>query len=207
MTDTNTPDKSNLSDNTESSAKTSITSKPIKKASQSKKKHVTPKEKRSKTAIFALILALLSLAGTVGLFYFFSLQNKTEKDTLIQQLVEMNAASEKRLHQLVNNQQSIIEKQVNDTINKSNDASQLRIATLEKSLAAIKQRQSSDWLVHEAEYLIRLAARAMWLEHNTTTAIELLNDASTRLASLNDPQYLPIRLIIKEDIEALTINA
>ena len=69
----------------------------------------------------------------------------------------------------------------------------------------MNQRDPSDWLVHEAEYLVRIAARTMWLEHDTTAAIGLLRDADSRLKELNQPKFLPVRALINEDIETLSL--
>ena len=69
----------------------------------------------------------------------------------------------------------------------------------------VQQRQPSDWLIHEAEYLVRVAARTMWLERDTTAAISLLRDADNRLKELNQPKFLAVRALINEDIEALAL--
>ena len=62
-----------------------------------------------------------------------------------------------------------------------------------------------DIFLHEAEYLIRIAARTLWLEHDTHAAIGLLKDADNRLAELNDPAFLPVREVIHQDIKALEL--
>jgi uroporphyrin-3 C-methyltransferase len=69
----------------------------------------------------------------------------------------------------------------------------------------VSQRQPSDWLIHEAEYLVRVAARTMWLERDTKAAINLLRDADSRLKELNHPKFLPVRALINEDIENLAL--
>lgn len=160
----------------------------------------------SKTAVFALILALLSGAGVGGMHYFHTLENDKQSDDLRQELTALTNQSEKRTQQLITEQKSIINQQVEQAIAEIKTASQLRIAQLEDQIIALKQNQPSDWLVHEAEYLIRIASRTIWLEHDTTAAIQLLHDADKRIEELNDPQFLPLRQIIHEDIEALKIT-
>ncbi|MDX2369413.1 MAG: uroporphyrinogen-III C-methyltransferase, partial [Colwellia sp.] len=65
--------------------------------------------------------------------------------------------------------------------------------------------QPSDWILHEAEYLIRIAARTLWLENDTTAAIGLLKNADARLATLNDPTFLPVRELVHQDIKSLEL--
>jgi uroporphyrin-3 C-methyltransferase len=92
---------------------------------------------------------------------------------------------------------------------KIENTSQAKIAELDENVKhleqQIKQRQPSDWLLHEAEYLIRISARTLWLEHDTGAAIGLLKDADARLSELNDPTFLPVRETIHQDINALEV--
>ncbi|HBY86927.1 MAG TPA: heme biosynthesis operon protein HemX, partial [Colwellia sp.] len=76
------------------------------------------------------------------------------------------------------------------------------ISQLEQKMSL---RQPNDWLIHEAEYLVRVAARTMWLERDTKAAISLLRDADNRLKELNQPKFLPVRALINEDIESLAL--
>ena len=59
--------------------------------------------------------------------------------------------------------------------------------------------------MHEAEYLIRVAGRTIWLEKDTSAAISLLTDANQRLKELKDPKFLHVRKVIHQDIERLKL--
>ncbi|MEC9262732.1 MAG: uroporphyrinogen-III C-methyltransferase, partial [Pseudomonadota bacterium] len=61
----------------------------------------------------------------------------------------------------------------------------------------------TDWLIAEADYLVRMAGRKMWLEKDLRTAIMLLGNADQRLKSLADPSVLPVRALIAQDIQSL----
>ncbi|MGB0214572.1 MAG: uroporphyrinogen-III C-methyltransferase [Alteromonas oceani] len=77
---------------------------------------------------------------------------------------------------------------------------------LQGALAQIQEldgRRPTDWLIAEADYLVRMAGRKMWLEKDLRTAIMLLSNADQRLKSLADPSVLPVRALIAQDIQAL----
>ena len=77
---------------------------------------------------------------------------------------------------------------------------------LQGALAQIQEldgRRPTDWLIAEADYLVRMAGRKMWLEKDLRTAIMLLGNADQRLKSLADPSVLPVRALIAQDIQSL----
>lgn len=202
--DKTTPE--NKPDNSNSPKKASATSRMNKTAPIAAKNMKTSNQNKiSKTAILALLIAMTGLAGVGGIHYFHQQQNNNQREELTQQLTALNTASEQRLSQLITKQKSLIEQQVNATITEITNTSDARIKQLEAQLNALKQNQPSDWLIHEAEYLIRIASRTIWLEHDTTAAINLLQDADARIKELNSPEYLPIRQLIREDTEALKL--
>jgi len=196
---TSTPKASSM--NNKSS--TPHSSKNVTVAEKAKNVTVAEKAKISKTAIFALLVAIASGVGVGGIHYLHNLQNNTQSEELVRQLTALNNGSEQRIKQLLTNQKSAIDKQVNEAVDKINNTNQSRMTELEEELNNLKQNQPNDGLIQEAEYLVRIATRTMWLEHDTRTAIDLLKDADTRIKELDDPQYLSIRQIIRDDIEAL----
>ncbi len=162
--------------------------------------------KLSKLAMFSLLVAIAAPTGhyfwqekqSQNLLSKINTDNNNRLDTFQQQ-------TEKQLVQ----QQQIIEKQLQGLATKIATDSQTRIIALEAVVAKleqnIKQQQPSDWLIHEAEYLLRVAARAVWLEQDTRAALGLLKDADARLAQLNDPTFLPVREVIHQDIKSLSL--
>jgi uroporphyrin-3 C-methyltransferase len=65
-------------------------------------------------------------------------------------------------------------------------------------------RRSADWLVAEADYLVRMAGRKIWLDRDLRTAMMLLGNADERLAQLADPAVLAARTAIAEDLQMLS---
>jgi uroporphyrin-3 C-methyltransferase len=182
----------------------------------SKENIPTYKQKLSKTAVLSLIIALAASAGVGGLFYWDTQQQALTKQAILQQTQQSLAnseqknqqsfaKSEQKIKQLLVQQQTKFSEQLTRNIAEISKDSQIKIAQLEKVLERLSQNQPSDWLLHEAEYLIRIATRTMWLEHDTTAAIGLLQDADMRLKELKSPEFLPIRQLIREDIELLRL--
>jgi len=165
----------------------------------------TPKNKLSKTAVIGLIIAIAAAVGVAGIHFLHNKQNAAQSKEIINQLTTLNNDSEQRIKRLIDQQQTTLDQQVSNAINEITKTSQNRIEQLEQQLNRLEQNQPSDWLLHEAEYLIRIASRTIWLEQDTTAAINLLTDADARLKELNDPQYLPIRQLVQEDITALKL--
>ena len=166
--------------------------------------------KVSKLAIFAVLIAI---AAPSGHYYWQQLQDQQLTKTLTSNVNKDTTATlsryQNQLQQALTKQQQSFNQQLQQAIAKIQTASHDKIIELDSNIARleqeIKQRQPSDWLLHEAEYLIRIAARTLWLEHDTTAAIGLLNDADNRLAELKDPAFLPVREIIHQDIKSLEL--
>lgn len=75
--------------------------------------------------------------------------------------------------------------------------------SLKSRVADLSGRRPADWLLAEADYLVRIAGRKLWLENDVGTAVLMLQSADSRLEDLNDPSLFPVRALIAEDIQAL----
>jgi len=179
-----------------------------KNASQSQPK--AQPQTLSKLAIFATILAI---AVPTGHYFWQQQQSQLVTMQLTEKLSQESSANfshfQSQIQQKLNTQQSDFAKKLQQVKEQTANASQEKIAKLNETVSQleqrIKQRQPSDWLLHESEYLIRIAARTLWLEHDTTAAIGLLKDADARLTELNDPAFLPVRKLIHQDIKSLEL--
>lgn len=170
-----------------------------------KKQQAKTKQKLSKTALVALIIAIIACFGVAYLYYWHIEQQKLAEKNIFQQTQQSLAQSEQQVKKLLNQQQQIFSERLSSNIAKIKQDSQQKITQLEKAVARLSQNQPSDWLLHEAEYLIRIATRTIWLEHDTGAAIGLLQDADMRLKELENPEFLPIRQLIREDIAQLKL--
>jgi uroporphyrin-3 C-methyltransferase len=55
----------------------------------------------------------------------------------------------------------------------------------------------------EADYLVKLAGRKLFLEHDAFSATKLMESADQRIAALNDPTLVPLRKAMAKDITKL----
>lgn len=74
---------------------------------------------------------------------------------------------------------------------------------LKRKVSELSGRRPADWLLAEADYLVRMAGRKLWLEKDVSTAMLMLQAADSRLADLADPSLFPVRKLIANDIQAL----
>jgi len=197
---------------TPASVKSEKTAKhPASKTSTSK-----TEKKSSKTATIAIALATVSIFSSIGHYVWQQQQNSALLLTMSQQNQQTIQQSQAQLKSSLTAEFNRQLQQQNRTSSQSqqsakqshlNSDAQIELLTAQVSQLEqqVSQRQPSDWLVHEAEYLVRVAARTMWLERDTKAAISLLRDADNRLKELDQPKFLPVRALINEDIETLAL--
>ena len=173
--------------------------------------------KTAKTGLLWLVtlLNLLLLGGAAyGGYWYFNQHSvsQTKLDTLRSEL--NNELGQK--HSQMANRAATLEQQISAQAEATQNvldgeaAQQATVEQLENqlqgALAQIQEldgRRPTDWLIAEADYLVRMAGRKMWLEKDLRTAIMLLGNADQRLKSLADPSVLPVRALIAQDIQAL----
>lgn len=102
-------------------------------------------------------------------------------------LQESDQQAQLQLRNLSSNQQQLNDKQ----------------SELEKQLLRLDSRRPNDWLLAEADYLIRMAGRKLWLERDVNATLLLLNEADNRLRDLNDASLLPLRQALAKDLAQL----
>ena len=216
MTDKKPPLSTEAKKNTSTQAPASKTAKPAPKKVPTKEvKEPADKDKNknkvSKLAIVAIVIAL----GSTAAHYFWQQQQSQLLTAQLSNQIESksNASSNQyqaQMQQALNTQQRTFSSQLQLISDQLNDTSSAKIIELKEMVEElerqVKQRQPSDWLLHEAEYLVRVAARTLLLEHDTTAAIGLLKNADARLADLNDPTFLPARKLVHEDIKSLELS-
>ncbi len=169
--------------------------------------------KISKLAVLALIIALLAIGASAGHYYWSEQQkglfSQHLSDKIQKQLQQSQGQVAQQLTQKLAQQQQAHNTQLNrlkTSIERNTENSIMELQKQQQQqMASLRQNQPSDWLLQEAEYLIRVAARSLWLEKNTSTAINLLTDADQRIQELNDPQFLELRQIIQQDIAQLQL--
>ncbi|MCD9464796.1 uroporphyrinogen-III C-methyltransferase [Photobacterium phosphoreum] len=191
--------------NTNSTAAPSTKDKPAVTASKTTQTApATTKQKKSgsKTGWVAIAL-VLALGG--GLYYHGhqqGLQQQQQVAALQQQIATMKAAMQADQQQtisMVNNELSTTQQKVEQGISQQ----QKSIDSIQTAIADLKGQEPNDWLLAEADYLVKMAGRKLWLEHDVTSATLLLEAADHRIAELNEPSLKGLRQAMSNDITAL----
>ncbi len=201
-----TPEKVTAKKNQQDKATKSVTAN--KKSATATKKPSTndvQPTKISKTALIALLMAAIGIAGSVASYYWLDQQRIIVTNELMTASQKNNTTNQQRVNKLLQQQQDKFSQQLNTMVAKVQADSTKKIIQLEDAVSRLEKNKPSDWLIHETEYLVRIAARTMWLERDTRAAIGLLKDADDRLAELNDSEFLPVRKLIHQDIEQLQL--
>ena len=82
-------------------------------------------------------------------------------------------------------------------------ATEQALVKLSSKINKLNNADKNDWLLAEAQYLIRLANQRLLLEKDTRSTILLLTNADSILESLEDPLVFDTRKAIASDIQAL----
>lgn len=88
-------------------------------------------------------------------------------------------------------------------LGKNQQQLQEALDALQHKVLDLDDKRPNDWMLAESEYLVRMAGRKLWLEHDIVSAITLLGNADERIKALNDPSLMPIRKALAEDIAQL----
>ncbi len=214
--------KDNSTATVKNSAASSHTTSDVKAATMKKADDEKKKTKISKIAVLALIIALLAICASVGHYFWIEQQKAQSSSQINSEVQKILAVNQKKIaQQLLQNKQAITQQFQQSNRASANELTALKrelaqrhrfeeatlatISQLQQQVASLGQKQPSEWSLQEAEYLIRVASRSLWLEKDARTAISLLNDADMRVEELNDPQYLSLRQTIQQDIAALQV--
>ncbi len=183
---------------------TKESSRPATKPAEPKK--AEPKEKRSnsgvKLATAAILLAILSGGG---LFYKLTEQQADYQAQIAQLKNQLDQARSSMQQELAQVKEETIEKATTATHKAEVVLGQQHksIESLQLAVADIKGRRPNDWLLAEADYLVKLAGRKLFLEHDVESATQLMESADQRVASLNDPSLVNLRKSMANDITKL----
>ncbi|AEA77426.1 TPA: uroporphyrinogen-III C-methyltransferase [Vibrio cholerae] len=116
---------------------------------------------------------------------------KQTRDALNAQLEQTVSKATSQATEITHRAETVLEQQ------------QKSIESLQLAVADIKGRRPNDWLLAEADYLVKLAGRKLILEHDVETATQLMESADQRIAALNDPSLTALRKAMANDITTL----
>ena len=216
--DNNTPDQekksaeevskaTNASDTTETKAEQPA----VEQASQPETKPTTNnqpefEEKQGKRGVklgtIAIVISLLIGGGLTFQMQQKNAQYQAQIDALQAQLKQTQTSVQSELD---STKQQAIAKATEITHRAETvlEQQQKSIESLQVAVADVKGRRPNDWLLAEADYLVKLAGRKLFLEHDAVSATKLMESADQRIAALNDPSLVPLRKSMANDITKL----
>lgn len=155
-----------------------------------------------KLATIAIVIAVL-IGG--GLTFYIQEKNQQQQAQIAALQSELNQAKQAMQAQLEQNQQQILSKatELSHRADTVLEQQQKSIESLQLAMADVKGRRPNDWLLAEADYLVKLAGRKLFLEHDAVSATKLMESADQRIAALNDPSLVPLRKSMANDITKL----
>lgn len=163
--------------------------KPVKKHKRAKSGHAFP--------LFNLALSV-AIIGAVGFVGYKGWQQVESQKSQIQ-------SQQQQLQQILN-AQSQVSTDVQKQLQQNTLVQNKELTILKETIAAfLKQNQHSrrDWLIAEAEYLIKLANHRLVLAHDVATGIQALQAADDRLLEVGSPRFIPLRRALAIDIQKL----
>ncbi|NMH65157.1 uroporphyrinogen-III C-methyltransferase [Shewanella salipaludis] len=143
----------------------------------------------------SLLLTLMAIGGGYYLYLKLLEQNTRamQLETRLQQRLDEPV---KRLNQL--EQQQLLDAKAYEHLTELSKAQ----TQLQQRVAALAQRNPNHWMAAEADYLVRMAGRKLWLERDPQTAAGLLKAADERILAMKDPALMPVRKALARDIAA-----
>lgn len=165
---------------------------------------------RAGVALGAIAIALVIALGG-GLYYHGHQQVASQKALVAQLQSQIDAlkAGQSKDDRLVSSQSALTD-QLKSTEQKL-DEQRLQLSSQSATLEALQSRvttiAASDakvWHLSEADFLVKMAARKLWIEQDIATAVNMLKSADKSLAELNDPSLSEVRQAIIQDINAIS---
>ncbi|MDH5360647.1 MAG: uroporphyrinogen-III C-methyltransferase [Gammaproteobacteria bacterium] len=164
----------------DSPAKAKVKSKPEKRI---KEKHGTTPKRRRWPLLLTFIIATASAGGVYYLWQ--------EYNVLIRSIAL--SAQQAQTDFMRGNER--LKQQIKESDN--------RVVLLEQSILGLQGKDNMDWLVSEAEYLIRIANHRLLLEYDVKSALVALKSADSRLFDTQDPYWIPVRNHLAQEIARL----
>ncbi|SES97919.1 uroporphyrinogen-III C-methyltransferase [Thorsellia anophelis] len=228
--DSQVADSSNLTDTNQSEINTQLNT-DSHAINQGNTQEINRSTKMSKTPLVMSLLALITTIGaSAALFYYVNQQSakqlevittqfqereqaiRKEMEALKTTLDEKNRAAEnenKRVMSIRDEFESALqtfEKQqanIQRTWTIEQETAQSQIAAIEDKVNRLATQDNTAWLVSQADFYIKMAARRLWSEKDVLTAMALLKTADSSLAEMNDSSLIQTRTAIASDIAAL----
>ncbi|WP_107851001.1 uroporphyrinogen-III C-methyltransferase [Oceanimonas marisflavi] len=145
-------------------------------------------------AIVAIILAIVLAA----ILYWHGHQQSVAQADQLEAMESRLAEQQSTLTALKSEQSATLSK-----LESAQNSVTEQVEGLSRKVLDLDSKRPNDWMLAEAEYLVRMAGRKLWLEHDAVSAAMMLANADERLAALNDPTLVPIRKALADDIASI----
>ncbi|HHQ4939825.1 TPA: uroporphyrinogen-III C-methyltransferase [Aeromonas veronii] len=143
-------------------------------------------------------VAILLALGLTGGLYLHGHKNAVAQQAELAQLKQQLASALSKIDQTSSKDAEQLA-----ALDQTQQRLQGEMQGLQNRVLDLNGKRPNDWMLAESEYLVRMAGRKLWLEHDLVSAITLLGNADERIAALNDPSLMPIRKALAEDIAKL----
>ncbi|MBL0482437.1 uroporphyrinogen-III C-methyltransferase [Aeromonas veronii] len=143
-------------------------------------------------------VAILLALGLTGGLYLHGHKNAVAQQAELAQLKQQLASALSKIDQTSSKDAELLA-----ALAQTQQRLQGEMQGLQNRVLDLNDKRPNDWMLAESEYLVRMAGRKLWLEHDLVSAITLLGNADERIAALNDPSLMPIRKALAEDIAKL----
>jgi len=145
------------------------------------------------TALLRYLVVLVLFAG-LGYASYYLFQQQQNVQTKLQQLHELQQQAGIDSNQRTQKQQQEIE---------ALHAQQQEMVKNFTNLLEKNQTSKEEWLIFEAEHLVKLANQQLIFQHDVGTAVKALQAADDRLKASGDPGVIAIRKALAEDMHTL----
>lgn len=159
-----------------------------------------------KTLLLLIVLGALGGAAWLGWTEWQAQleKNVDKSDSLQADIVALQKQLQRQqqLSRQTLQQQSQIIGQLEDQLN----SMKLRLNSQAERILQLGTASRGDWMLSEAAYLIRLANQRLQVERSIDNPLAILENVDTIFVQLNDPELIPVRRALAEDIAALRIT-
>ena len=191
----------------DSKAKTSVTGAEPKKTSQqaSSETQNIPSRSGKLLAILALLIAVASIAGSYILWRQLNdaRQELAGNDEQTKSSINAIRPEVSTLQTKLDSLETQMDTQLDRGLKEVNTKQQLLQESLQSLQVELGKEQSDDWVLAEAEYLMRIANNRLLLERDISTAIAALSIADTRLRDIGNPALIDVRRQLSDEITRL----
>ena len=159
-----------------------------------------------KTLLVLILIGALAAGGWLGWTEWQNQINSRagQSDSLQNDMaaLERKLEQQQQLNRQTVQQQSQLIGQLEDQLY----SVKLRLNSQAERILQLGTASRGDWMLSEAAYLIRLANQRLQVERSIENPLAILENVDNIFVQLNDPELIPVRRALAEDIAALRMT-